>query len=307
MKRVWILLSLFLFSCSKPSSPILAVVNDQKVTAADFQKTMDLQQWKYGSEVGFTPERFETFKKQAMDTLLRETLLLQEAVRRGIEVSQAEVDQAVEKMRKHYPKEGDFEKLLELKGLNSDDLEESRKRELTVKKLMEVVAAEELNIANEDLKKYYNAHLAEFRHGEKVHARQMVTDSKEKADSLKKMLEDKTTFEEVAGQYSLSPDRKNGGDLGWFEKGIMPEEFDRICFRLKTGEISEVVKTPYGYHVFQVLERSPAGLTPFDAVEGEIRKKMTAERGSEVFQQWYQQLQTAATIEVRQEVLEKIQ
>ncbi|MDP2599612.1 MAG: peptidyl-prolyl cis-trans isomerase [Deltaproteobacteria bacterium] len=302
----WSMVLLLLLACSKPSSPTLAVVNDQKVTVADFQKAMDWEQWKYGGEVGFTAERLETFKRQSLDALLRETLLLQEALRRGITVPQTEIDQAFERIKKHYPKEGDFEKLLEVKGLDLDDLKELRKKELTVKKLMEQVAAEELNVTDENLKKYYDAHLAEFRHGERVRARQMVTDSREKADALKAMLDGGALFEEVAQKHSLSPDGKNGGDLGWFEKGTMPEEFDRVCFRLKTGQTSDVVKTPYGYHIFRVLERSPPGLTAFDAVREDIRRQLVQENGAQVFQKWYQQLQTTARIEVKQEVLEGI-
>lgn len=299
-------LSFLIFSCSKPASPTLATVNDQKVTVADFQKTMDLQQWKYGSEVGFTSERLETFQKQALDILLRETLLLQEASRRHIEVSQNEINQAIARMKSHYPKEGDFEKLLEVKGLTIQDLTELRKKEMTIQKLMAQVTLEELHITDAEVKKYYDSHLSQFKHGERVHARQIVTDSPEKGDALKKKIDEGVPFEKVAMEYSLSPDAKKGGDLGWFQRGIMPEEFDNICFRLKKGEMSPVIKTPYGYHIFQTLERSPAGLESLDTVKEEIRRQLVQESGAEVFQKWYAQLQASSKIEVKQEVLEGI-
>ncbi len=119
------------------------------------------------------------------------------------------------------------------------------------------------------------------------------------------MLVGGASFEEVARKYSLSPDRKQGGDLGWFGKGIMPQEFEQICFHLKINELSPVVKTPYGFHIFQVLEMREAGQSAFDEVREEIRERMVGTKGRGLFQSWYEGLRAKAKIEVRTELLEE--
>lgn len=300
---LWSMVFLFCFACSptQPPSPTLATVNGDAVTLADFQKYVQTEQWKFG-EV-----QSAKAKEKLLNSFLKDHLLLTEAKRRGINVSSREINESVQKFKSQYPKEEEFEKLLSLKGSSFEEFEERRGKELTIQKLVEAVVDEELKLSQEDLKKYYQEHRGEFQHGEEVHARQLVTDSKEKAQALREMLLKGTPFEEVALKYSLSPDRKEGGDLGWFEREKMPKEFDAVCFSLDVGELSPVVQTPYGYHLFQVLEKRPSGELSFGEVEGKIREQLKSQRGREVFQKWYEGLRASAKIEVYEDVLQKIQ
>ncbi|MDO8526389.1 MAG: peptidyl-prolyl cis-trans isomerase [Deltaproteobacteria bacterium] len=289
----------------KPHSPVLATVNGEKITLEDFQKSMDATRWKFGSELGLSAERLKQLKTSAVESLLKDQLLLQEANRRGIEVSSSEVDKSVAQFKGYYSREEDFEKMLELKVMTSKDFREQRKKELRIKRLIDVVIAEQLSLTDEEIQKYYESHLSEFKHGEQVRARQIATDSREKAEALRKMLVDGTSFEEVAKKYSLSPDRMQGGNLGWFERGVMPGDFERVCFRLKPGELSAVIKSPYGYHLFEVLETRGAGQLPLDEVRESIRKKFLEINGREAFQKWYEALRAGAKIEVKTELLDE--
>lgn len=292
-------------SPSKPSSPTLATVNDEKIALEDFQKAMEMENWKFGSEMGLTQDRLKQLKTKVVESLLKNRLLLQEASRRHIQLSSEEVEKNLAQFKSYYSNKEDFEKLLQLKGLTLKDFREQRVQELKIKKLMEEVAREQVPLSTEDLKQYYDFHPEEFKHSEQVHARQIVTDSKEKGEALRKMLVDGISFEETAKKYSLSPDRKQGGDLGWFGRGEMPIEFDQVCFHLKAGELSPVVKTPYGYHLFLVLENREAGQLPFDEVKDSLQKKLMAAKGEGAFQKWYEGLRASAQIEVHTELLEE--
>ena len=298
---------LLLLSCSpsKPSSPTLALVNGEKMPLSDFQKALDWEQWKFGTEVSLSDSRAQQLKTKAMDSLLKDRLLLQEAKKRNITVSELEIEKSVESVRKNYPNQDDFEKLLRSKGLTVEDFRQQRIQELTIKKLMEAVTKEQLSLTMDRLKKYYEEHLTEFQHPDQVRARQLVTDSAEKAESLRAMIVNGTPFEEVAKKYSLSPDRKKGGNLGWFGKGEMPLEFEQVCFRLNNGELSSVIKTPYGYHLFEVLEKRGAGQLPFDEVRESIQTKIMETEGRAAFQKWYEQIRSQAKIEVHTDLLEK--
>lgn len=305
---LFVFLALGFAACArKPApSPVLATVNGEAVTLAEFQKALVRERWKFGGELGMSSDRLHTVKEQVMEELLKERILLQEAKKRGVEVSQAALQKETGIFKNHYSNERDFEKFLEIRGMTSAEFEEEIRKKLRFQKLAEVVTLEISPVTDEDLRKYYDTHLSEFWHGEEVRARQMVTDSKEKALALRHRLLNGDSFEALARQYSMSPDRKQGGDLGWFARGVMPPEFDQICFGLKPGDLSEVLQTPYGYHLFEVLEVRGAGQLPFDAVREDLRKKRVEEKAKEIFHQWYGPLRDAAKIEVDTEALEAV-
>ena len=291
--------SIFHFSCSpSPSSPILATINGEKVTVDDFEKYRGLEQWKF--------EKINPSKTKILDDFLKGRLLLQEAKKRALDATDEEVEKNVQEFKGSYTKAEDFEELLAAKGWTLKDFKEGRSDEIKMKKLVEQITSEQAGLKEEDLKKYYKTHLKEFWHPSQVHARQIVTDSREKALSIKEMLDKGTSFEETAGKYSLSPDRKKGGDLGWFERGVMPKEFDQVCLALRVKEMSPVIQTPYGFHIFQLLEKRPAGQFGFEEVKNKIQSTLTGEKGREIFQKWYEDLRSKAEVKVYAEIFNKV-
>ena len=111
------------------------------------------------------------------------------------------------------------------------------------------------------------------------------------AEKILKRLKQGENFAELAREFSLSPDSEDGGSLGYFARGQLPVEFDRVLFRLPVGQVSDPVKSPYGYHLFLVERRRKAGLRPYAAVKDEIVEQLSQQREEEVFQAWLDNLQ----------------
>lgn len=302
MVYLFLILGFFLAAChpSAPASPTVAQVNGEKISLAAFEQYREMEVWKFG-------EHSQKSGAQLLDNYIREILLLQEAKRRGLTVASRELEESVSAFKSQYPQGEDLEKLLAARGWNWKDFVDRKQKELLVQKLVEQMAGAPEDLSEGEVEAYYHNHPAEFHRPEQVRARQIVTDSREKAMALREMILQGTDFSEVALKYSLSPDRKKGGDLGWFAKGEMPKEFDQVCFYLPRGVLSQVVATPYGFHLFQVLEKRPAGLQPLEEVRDGIRKRLAFDRGKKAFQKWYEEVKAKAEIKIYESLLPSIQ
>lgn len=147
-----------------------------------------------------------------------------------------------------------------------------------------------LDVPPADLKAYYDAHQDEFKREEEVHARHILVAVNETrtdaqalalAQDLSKQLQAGADFAKLAAEHSDDPSNKDrGGDLGWFARNTMVKEFADAAFNAQPGTMVGPVKTSYGYHLIQVLERRPAGVRPLPEVESEIRARLAGERAA---------------------------
>lgn len=150
-----------------------------------------------------------------------------------------------------------------------------------------LVASEEkigasINLSDDELRKLYASSLDRYRTGERVMARHILLMTQNKSADDTKKLEAKAAdllkqvkggadFAEIAKKNSDDPgSAPKGGDLGWVTKGQMVPNFEATAFSLKKGEISNVIKTEYGFHIVQVTDREDARVKPFDEVKAEL-------------------------------------
>ena len=141
-----------------------------------------------------------------------------------------------------------------------------------------------------ELRDYYEANQARFETPPEVRARHILIKARGKdpaareaaraeAAEVLSMLKSGASFADLAKSRSDDPGTASkGGDLGWFPRGMMVKPFEDAAFSLEKGELSDVVETPFGYHVILVLDRKPAGTKPFEAVKGEIRKALSRQK-----------------------------
>ena len=278
-----------------PKGPPVALVENSPIFSEELAKAIQTDQWKFGDNL---PEA----KQQVLENLIKTKLLLQEADKKGIKVDDAEIDQELEVFKKQYQNDATLEKTLQSHGLTLEQWKQKRKEELILKKFVQSFG-QDLEFQEEELKLYFKAHKDEFEKPEQIRARQIVTDSREKAEGLRKKLQEGADFADLANSYSLSPDRSKGGDLGYFARGTMPPAFDQACFELKQNEISPVIQTIYGYHLFQLLDRKPAKNIDFAEAKPIITEILQQQMGEESFANWYHQFRDTAEVKVDQKVL----
>ena len=144
-----------------------------------------------------------------------------------------------------------------------------------------------MEVSDKDVELYYKMHKEEFGTPEMVRVRHIlisapktVSDDEKKkarakAEEVLKKLRDGASFEKLAAEMSDDTGSKNkGGDIGFFKKGRMVPEFEKAAFSLKSGEISDVIETVFGYHILKLEERKEAKIEPFEKVREQVRKKV---------------------------------
>ena len=145
-----------------------------------------------------------------------------------------------------------------------------------------------VKVTDKDVEEYYKNNPKEFEKPETVKARHiligfkgdMTEDQKKelrkKAEDVLKKAKGGDDFAQLASEYSDDPGSKTkGGELGYFPKGNMVPEFENAAFNLKPGEISNVIETPYGYHIIKVEDKKAAEMPAFDSIKEQVRVKAT--------------------------------
>ena len=117
---------------------------------------------------------------------------------------------------------------------------------------------------------------------------------------VRQELENEADFAELAKEKSIHQSMANQGNtISYFERGKMLGQFEEVCFNLKVGEISDPIKTKMGYHIVKLENRQEASLREFYEVSDEIKEKLLAGKQRKEHQEWLQQLETEAKIEMK--------
>ncbi|KAF0217004.1 MAG: PpiC-type peptidyl-prolyl cis-trans [Geobacteraceae bacterium] len=248
---------------------VLAEVNGTVITTGDFNKELETLP-PYLKPMAETPEG----KKEMLETMVIRELILQEAKKNGVDKSQAVTDK----------------------------LEDLKKR-VVVEAFLKKKVEEEANITDADLQKFYDQNKDKFKSGEEVKASHILVKAEKEAQDILTQIKGGGKFEELAKKHSIDSAGAKGGDLGWFGKGAMLPEFEKVAFALKEGEVSGIVKTKFGYHIIKLTGKRPAGLRSFADVKDQIKAALLPAKQQEVFQKLKDDLKKSSKYTIKEDVL----
>lgn len=159
-----------------------------------------------------------------------------------------------------------------------NNMKKSMLQQYALRKLLNNVT-----VSDEEIKEYYENNRSKYKTKETVRASHILVDSEEKANEVLEEITDGMSFEEAAKKYSSCPSKDSGGDLGQFGRGQMVPEFESAVFSMEKGEISEPVKTQFGYHIIKLTDHIPARNSELDDVKEEVRKNYFLQKQQEVY------------------------
>ncbi len=260
------------------NSGAVVTVNGQAVTHADLDKQLET-----------TP-----VAKQMLQQLVANQLIDQYAKQHNITISNADIDKAENQIRSQYPGDS-WNALLKSKGLTEKDVRDILRRQLVVNKAV----GGNVNITDAQIKSYFNKNHAQFDQPEQVHARHILVSNLSTANKVESDLRSGKDFAAEAKQYSIDPGSKDkGGDLGWFARKSMVPQFEQYAFSAPIGQTSPPIKSPFGYHVIQVLGRRPAKTATLANSRDQIVTALRQQQVQPQVPQFLQQLQQSAKIQV---------
>ena len=294
---LWIVL-FSLWSCSQwvgeLPEQVAARVNQEQVTVEEFNR--EFKELISETGKGAKETNLGDLKRSYLDHVIERKILVQEARRLGIKVSLEELNQAILEIKMDYPGEGFGEKL-GLKGMTLEEWKVQLEEKLLAEKMIRSVLQYRGEIDEKEALQYYEAHRSSFQLKPRVRARQIIVADGEEAIQILKRLKKGGDFEKLAVKKSLGPERVKGGDLGYFSQGERPAEFDHV-FSMEVGTVSDVIKSPYGYHIFKLEEKIEPREIPFEEAKSEILQELRRKKAEEEYQRWLQGVKGKAKIKI---------
>jgi peptidyl-prolyl cis-trans isomerase C len=272
----------------------VAVVNGEPISRAAFER--ELRQFRLGSVEGGTDPAL--LRKSVLDDLVTRALLLQQARARNVSVGPEDVERAYLRLRAEYPGTA-FDDLLAQEKLSAAELRARLRDQLTTEKLFHDEVFPRVEVGEEEVRAWVEAHPAELDEPERVHALQVVVRTRDEAQRVRDELRRKPqAFADVARRASIGPEGRNGGDLGWFARGTgMPEVFD-VCFKLPLNTVSDVIPSPYGFHLFKVVARKAGTRRSLDQARPAIVQRLMREKRARAQEEYVAALRAQARIQI---------
>ncbi len=234
--------------------------------------------------------------KEILDQLITRQLIIQEAARLGVEVSEEDLDEEINKIidESFMGSEEEFLMILDQYGVAIEVFREDARLNMLARE----IAMAQTDFTDEDGREFFEEHRHLYEQQEEVEARHILVETEDEAEEVALLLDEGEDFVELAAEYSTdSSNKDDGGYLGFFARGRMVEPFDEVAFSLEVGELSEPVETQFGYHIIEVLDRREKEELGYEDVSEQVMEAMADEQVSIILNELLPELYEQADIE----------
>jgi len=305
VKRVFFMalaISFGLSACNildRSEQKIVITVGERDITTDELKRDIKF----ITSGMGVTDQGVKYVLDPLVSKLVDHYLILEYGRQRGITISEQELESEIQDIMKDYPDEAVFRQMLLKQYLDFEKWKEGLRQQLLVKKIMNKVSENIAPVSFQEINTYFDTHRNEFTRPEMVKFRQIVTRTQNEAEDIHRRLKNGENLDDLARKYSITPEAEHGGEVGWVSKGELHEAMEKAIFKLPTGEISPVTKTPYGYHIFEVQSKRPNGFKSLSEAMDEIESILFRQKQETFYERWLIQLRGLFPVQVNRELL----
>lgn len=286
-----------------------AIVNGQEISGEAVQFELDRLvrfYMSHGMTMDEVKRNLAKLEEKALDQAIGAKLLLDRALEIELPVTAADVDAEVERVKAQIGGEENYKKALEAQGISEANFRKELEKGARVNMLVNQACAHISDPTEEEVAAFYEAHKAEYVEEPKVLCQHiLVKGADDKAldkikDIRERIVSGQADFAEEAKKNSDCPSGQEGGSLGWFGRGMMVPEFDKVAFEMKKGEISGVVTTQFGYHIIYKADEKGGGQLTLVDVHDQIKDLMRHENRGRAMDAFVADLREKAKIEFRE-------
>jgi len=279
---------------------IVAVVNTEVITLSELEEevaevTQQTQQRFRGAELD---QRLRQIDYMGLNRMIERRLQLQIAKRRGIKISDEEVQDAVVRLKRvgENPNESDPQELTRIR------------EQLTAMRLVNQQIRSGLIVSDEEVLRFYQQHKDRFMLPPEVRISQILIELspgsemlavREKAQQVFALLKKGERFEELAARYSDGPEGRRGGGLGYIRPGDMLPQIQRAIAQQPPGTVIEPIASPIGMHIIRIDDRKPPQFRPYEEVKEDIRNVVNQLKTEEAYLEWIKEQKDKSYIEIR--------
>ena len=261
---------------------VVATVNGENIQKWEVDTALKQAEGTAGGPV--PAEKRDAVLRSILDELVTYHLLAQEAHTRKMDVPDTDVDAEMLRIRQGFPTEDAYKQALLLQGVTVDQLRDVTRRGLQARKLVDAEVTTKIAVQDADVDVFYKQNIDRFKQGDTVHASHIYlavppdappaekNQKRAAASEILKQLRGGADFAKVARENSSDASAANGGDLGFFGKGDMPPDFEKVAFALKPGTMSGVIELQTGLHIIMVHERRGPRTAPLAEVRDNVKE-----------------------------------
>ena len=285
-----------------------AIVNGQEISAEAVNFELDRLVRFYmghGMTMAEIRQNLPKLEAKALDQAIGAKLLLDQAARLDIPVTEKDIDAEVARVVQQVGGEENYKKALAAQGISEADFRKELEKGARVNMLVNQACAHVADPTEDEVTAFYEAHKQEYVEPHQVLCQHILVKGSNDAalDKIKEIRErivnDKADFAEEAKKHSDCPSGAQGGSLGWFGRGMMVPEFDKAAFEMKKGEVSGVVTTEFGYHIIYKADERGGGQQTIVDVHDQIKDLLRHEARGKAMDAYVAELREKAKIEYK--------
>lgn len=287
----------------------VATVNGEKITLGEVNRAVEMLRTGRVPDVDPSAPELD-LQRKAIDDLIAQRLLYLAAKKAGTVPTDQEIqDEIATFVSQRFPSDSIFAQQLAAMNLSREDFAREFQRNTGINRYLKQAIQDTINVTADQARTYFDTHPEDFQRKEMVRARHILVrldggatpEQLAQAESRIREAHGRAAggadFAAVAQEYSEDETTKlNGGDLGYFQSGMMVQPFDSVAFALAPGSISDVIRTQFGFHVIKVEERRPPEPIPFDQVEARLPMVLSQQRAQERVKAYIEELKAGAKI-----------
>lgn len=286
---------------------IAVVVNNEVITQGEIDRLLAplYQQYKSLYPSDRLVKKLDEARQAVIAQLIDEKLILGEAKKRGVEVSEKEIDAKIDETQKRFASKEMLERALAEQHLSLKELREKFKEQIMTRKLVDAKIGMSVIITPPDVAAYYEKHASEFVQPEEVKVRNILIKRKPEMTpeklvqlvrDIEKRLKEGGDFAELAKLYSDGPGAADGGLMGTVRRGDLLPEIENVIFGMKEGETSGIIRSSAGYHFFRIEERRDSRTLSLTEARKFIEEAIYREKAREKMKGWLDGLKRSAYI-----------